>query len=224
MRTLPDSEPDPVETPLQFTKTVRTLGKMLEQVNFGYSMKKTYIPRNREYLMQLTHSVQECVNNLRWRAEHYLRPKHVKNKKVRFGFKSIKSAEPIAEMKDFEDKLFELTKNIKFEEVHNSFQNKLNKDIRDIQNDPRVYCPADKTTNFYKMKIETAEALVEKEIHKEYKKAKPDIVEKLNDEGKSIAMKLELEDRVFATSKQEAFQTLKDHKENFKNNPTSRLG
>ena len=81
----------------------------------------------------------------------------------------------------------------------------------------------DKMTNFYKMKVETAEALVEKEIHKEYKRAEPDIVEKWNEEGKSIAIKLEFDDIVFATYKQEAFQTLKVHKENFMNNPTSRL-
>ena len=48
-------------------------------------------------------------------------------------------------MKDFEDKLYDLAKNIKFKDVTNSFQTKLNKDIRNIQNEPRVFCPADKT-------------------------------------------------------------------------------
>ena len=100
--------------------------------------------------MQLTHSVRKCVNNLRWRAEIYLRPKPVRNKKETFGFKSTKSAEPVAELKDFEDKLFDLTKNIKFEEVPNEFQSKLNKDIRNIQNDPNVYCPLIKPLIFIK--------------------------------------------------------------------------
>ena len=45
----------------------------------------------------------------------------------------------------------------------------------------------------------------------------------MNEEGKCIAKKLELDDRVFATTKQEAFQTVKDHKPNLKNYPTSRL-
>ena len=104
--------------------------------------------------------------------------------------------------------------------VPNNFQSKLEKDIKNIMNDPNVYCPADKTTNFYKMKPEAAEALLEKEITKEYKKADANVVTQLNEEGQNIAMKLELEDRVFATFKQEAFETLKDHKENFKNNPS----
>ena len=73
-------------------------------------------------------------------------------------------------MKEFEDKLYDLVKNVKFKEAPNSFQTKLNLDIRNIQNDPKVYCPADKTTNFYKVTTETADALIEKDIHKEYKK------------------------------------------------------
>ena len=93
VRTLPDSDPDPVINQLQFTQTARTLGIMLDQVNFGYSMKNTYIPRNKEYLMQLTHSVHKFVNNVRWRAEIYLRPRPVKKQKETFGFKSIKSAQ-----------------------------------------------------------------------------------------------------------------------------------
>ena len=129
----------------------------------------------------------------------------------------------MAELNNFEDKLFDLVKNIKFEEVPNTFWAKLKKDIRNIQNDPNVYCPADNTTNFYKMTPEDAEALLEKEITKEYKKAEASVVTKLKEEGQNIAMKLDLKERVFAISKQEAFQTLKDHKENFKNNPSSRL-
>ena len=41
------------------------------------------------------------------------------------------------ELKYFEDKLYDLVKNIKFEDVPNSFQTKLNLDIRNIQNDPK---------------------------------------------------------------------------------------
>ena len=90
---------------------------MLDQVNFEYSMKNIVIPSKKEYLLQLTHSVRKCVNNLRWSAEIFLRPKPAKKKKENFGFKSIKSAEPVAEMKDFEDKIYDLVKNVKFEAV-----------------------------------------------------------------------------------------------------------
>ena len=78
-------------------------------------------------------------------------------------------------------------------------------------------------TNFYKVKPEDAEHLIEKEINKEYRKAEPDIVDKLTEEAKVIAEKREIEDRVFETTKRDAFHSLKDHKPNFKNKPTSRL-
>ena len=42
-------------------------------------------------------------------------------------------------------------------------------------------------------------------------------------EDKAIANKLEIDDRVYSTSKREAFLTLKDHKPNYINNPTFRL-
>ena len=48
--------------------------------------------------------------------------KTYKKQKNNFGFKSIKNAEPVAEMKDFEDKLYDLVKDIKFEDVPNNFQ------------------------------------------------------------------------------------------------------
>ena len=39
----------------------------------------------------------------------------------------------------------------------------------------------------------------------------------------SIANQLEIDDRVYSTSKREAFLTLKDQKPNYNNNPTFRL-
>ena len=152
-------------------------------------MKNICIPSKQEYLMQLTHSVRKCVNNLRWRAEHFLRPKHSNKPKEKYGFKSLINAGPIAEMKEFEDKLYDLTRSIEFKEVPNSFKNKLNCDIRKINKDPRVNLPADKTKDFYKVRPADAEALIEKEIMKDYRKAEPDIVEQLRDaitEKKSV--------------------------------------
>ena len=124
-------------------------------------MKNIFIPNEKEYLMQLTHSVGKFVNNARWRAEHFLRPKPHQSKE-NYDFKSLKNCGPIVEMKEFEDKLYDMTKNIKFKTVPNTFQNKLNSDIKTINNDDKVYIPADKTTNFYRMKPEDAEALIEK--------------------------------------------------------------
>ena len=56
-----------------------------------------------------------------------------------------------------------------------------------------------------------------------YKKADKSTVNKINQEAQNIVNKLELQERIFSTSKNEAFITLKDGKTNFKNNPTTRL-
>ena len=64
---------------------------------------------------------------------------------------------------------------------------------------------------------------MEKEINKEYKKANKNDVKKVENSQKEIVKKLDLEDRVFATTKRQCFSTLKDHKENFHNNPQVRL-
>ena len=60
-------------------------------------------------------------------------------------------------------------------------------------------------------------------ITKDYKKANNDDFKKVTKEDEAIANKLEIDDRVYSTSKREAFLTLKDHKPNYINNPTFRL-
>ena len=82
---------------------------------------------------------------------------------------------------------------------------------------------ADKTTNHYKMEKADYEEYVNRNITKDYKKATNDDFKKVTKEDKAIANKLEIADRVYTTSKREAFITLKDHKPNHTNNPTFRL-
>ena len=48
-------------------------------------------------------------------------------------------------------------------------------------------------------------------------------INNINKEAKCIAERLHLDDRVEQFNQREAFVTLKDHKENFQNNPKCRL-
>ena len=61
-----------------------------------------------------------------------------------------------------------------------------------------------------------------KDVQKCYKKEKDETFQKINKEHIKMARKLDIEDRVFKTSQQDAFITLKDHKDNFRNNPQVR--
>ena len=54
-------------------------------------------------------------------------------------------------------------------------------------------------------------------------KTNESVTENVTKKDKAIANRLELSDRIYSTTKKEAFFTLKDHKENFRNNPKIRL-
>jgi hypothetical protein len=58
---------------------------------------------------------------------------------------------------------------------------------------------------------------------KTYKTIPTETVCNIENEAKSIAEKLNLDDRINTIAQREAFVTLKDHKSNFENNPTCRL-
>ena len=82
---------------------------------------------------------------------------------------------------------------------------------------------ADKTTNFYEVKTEDYNKLLADNITKDYKKAPPGLEKEINTGDKIISAELELDDRINIAAKNEAFITLKDHKDNFNNNPKCRL-
>ena len=200
-----------------------TLGITMEQVNFGYSMKNIPIASRKEHILGLTHSTREFVNNLRWRSKFALSSSKPQDKKETFGLKSSNRCEPIAEMKEFEDKLQDMVKTVKFRDVSNSFQNKLRTDINTIKNEPKIFMKADKTTNYYKVDTAKAEELIERDITKEYKKASLKTIKDIQSEAVSLATELGVADRIYQTSENQAYNTLKDHKDNFRNNPKCRL-
>ena len=99
----------------------------------------------------------------------------------------------------------------------------MKENIKKIKNDDKVYVEADKTSNFYTMAPTQYKELLENNITKEYKKVNDNIVDKINTDGKKLATKFELEDRIYSISKGQSYITLKDHEESFPNNPKCRL-
>ena len=73
------------------------------------------------------------------------------------------------------------------------------------------------------MEQNTYNQLLDVNVTKGYKKATPTTEEAMTLQDKTIATKLELNDRIDATAQKQAFITLEDHKPNFRNNPTCRL-
>lgn len=65
--------------------------------------------------------------------------------------------------------------------------------------------------------------LLQNSITATYKKASQYAISTINQEAKSIATGLHIQDRTERIAERQAFISLKDHKDNFPNNPSCRL-
>ena len=99
----------------------------------------------------------------------------------------------------------------------------MEKDIKMIKTSVKTVTPADKTTNVYCLSREEYEKLISKSITKSYKKASPKIADRINEQNKELLKDEQMVNRFEINQKSGCFITLKDHKENFSNNPTTRL-
>ena len=194
----------------------------METVNLGHSVKDIPVPSRKEYKKMMINSYLRFTRNMRWRVLHFLNPSR-KQMKETFGFKSLKNPPVIDELVDFENDFRELVFNIEFEEKPNHFQQKLQSEKEKIMKEPHLIIGADKTSNFYKVKPKDYKELLKKNVEAEYKKENVKNVNKVNKAHNKIVRKLEISDRVFKTVERNCFITLKDHKENFRENPKCRL-
>ena len=112
---------------------------------------------------------------------------------------------------------------LKFRSVYNNFQNKLKNNIRNINSSNKVIVFADKSRNLYKLDKESHKKLLTENVTKSYRKADEHSINLISRDFKKITNNLNLGDRMEATAEKPAFITLKDHKDNFLNNPSCRL-
>ena len=168
-------------------------------------------------------AVEVFDKNLRWAAYFFLNPDKVPAHKNWYGFKSNNPAPYVKELKDFQDDLLKLTKNLEFRTSQNDFMDELNRDLEKIDETQKVIVNADKTSNKYLIEKDDYIELLEKNIQDDYKKENLQNMEKVTIEHQKIVKNLELEERVFETTPRSAFLTVKDHKDDFINNTKCRL-
>ena len=123
----------------------------------------------------------------------------------------------------FQDGLYDIAKNLKYRKVRNNFQSKLKQDIINIKSNNRVLLSADKTGNYYWIDKEEYSNYLHNNITKDYKKVNDEVIVSIKDDDKKVAVNLEVDDRLYCTSKRDCFITVKDHKPQFMNNPKFRL-
>ncbi|GFR95821.1 hypothetical protein ElyMa_002704600 [Elysia marginata] len=144
----------------------------LARTNLDYSTKNIPTHGKDLYTKTLISKTETFVKNLRWRAFSFLNPDIKCREKETYGFNSSNPPPAIQELKEFENELTELMSNIKFKKASiSSFQKRLKKDIDNIKKDDHLYVPADKSSNFYRLKPAQYEYPLNKAIQKEYKKA-----------------------------------------------------
>lgn len=195
----------------------------MEKINLGYSLKNIPIPNIDSYQKLLIGRTEDFIQKLRWRAFFFLNPNLDATQKETFGFKTSKTAPQIKELVPFESDLLTLVSKVKYNKHRTDFQRKLKQDLRKINSSNKVFVPADKTTNLYALPVDTYEKLLNENITKDYKKTNVSSLDAVNSEAKIITQKLDIHDRVETYCKKPAYITLKDHKENFINQPKCRL-
>ena len=123
-------------------------------------------------------------------------------------------------MADFEKDLISIVRKLKFRKYTNDFQKHLKEDIKTINDSSKLFVHADKTSNMYTLDKQEYNKLLKISITTTYKKTNDEIKDSINSEGKAM-----LKDHYIADTNGEnnCFVTLKDHKDNFVNNPTTRL-
>ena len=185
----------------------------MEAFRINHSLKNIPLPNKKQYQSALLSKTVSFIERLRWRLYAIKNP--LMKAKTSFGFNTTNSAPPMKELKSFEDDLLDLTKNIQYRAVRNTFQSQLKDTIKNIMGTEEVIVKADKTNNLYKVPVDQYAALVNNNITREYKKTGHETIYKVNKEAKIIAEKLDIADRVDMHTTSDAFVTIKDHKPNF---------
>ena len=180
------------------------------------------MPDEKVYRQMVISSGDRTIALMRWRAWHFLNKTKTKAKET-FGFPTCNPAPQVEELKQFENDFRELVKSVETTNKTNELQETLKKDVKEIKSEKKVFASGDKTSNFYKLDSEKYKELLDSNITSEYKKTSRKVVKEVDTEDKKLAKELDIEDRVHRTKENEAFITIKDHKENFRNNTKCRL-
>ena len=175
--------------------------------------------------MQLVEKIEAVIRRMRLKTIFFMKEDKDEDHAIpeSYGLKSETCPKQQEELIPFENDLIQLVKEIKFRRVNNNFQKKLAEDLKTISSSKKTVTPADKTSNMYRLEKGEYEKLLHDSITTTYKKASTKLEKRINTAGKKFAKDKNLLDKMEINAKNECFITLKDHKENFLNNPKTRL-
>ena len=123
----------------------------------------------------------------------------------------------------FENDLIALVKDIRFRKTNSAFQRKISEDMKSVRLSNKTLTPADKTSNMYRLTKEEYQHHLKNAITATYKKVNKNESRIINKEGIKYAHSADIINKIEINGTGNCFITLKDHKENFSNNPKTRL-
>ena len=194
----------------------------METFNITYSKKNIPIPSENKYKLKLIMKTENFLKRMRWKALAFL-GKLKSSDKDNYGFKTVKCPSSVKELVPFENDMMDMIKNLEFKRVNNEFQSNLRNDIRQIRRSNNLFISADKSRNIYKVSKASYERMMHENVTKTYKKCNTNKSNSINFKAKQIASKLKIDDRVQKLDENEAYVTIKDHKEGFPDKISSRL-
>ena len=159
---------------------------------------------------------------MRWKALRFL-GKLEDSEIETFGFSTTYCPSPVEDLIPFENDLMKMIKDIEFRKVNDSFLNAMSEDIKNINNMNHLLISADKSSNIYKFDKDDYSKHLQNNVTKTYKKSNQNTVNTVNLEAKKIAENLSITNRVEKMLENEAFITVKDHKEGFPHRLSFRL-
>ena len=196
----------------------------MEKFTIDYSTKNIPLPSKKLYLKSLTDKVEKVIKRMRWKAFYFDNDApDDEERKETYGFKTLNCPPQHNDLKNFENDLHGMIKTINFKPSSNHFQDRLKQDINKIKSSEKAFIPADKTRNFYEMTKSSHDKLYYENVTQNYKKSDKTFYNEINMEAKEIAEKLNLSDRIECLAQNNAFITLKDHKDDFISRPKCRL-
>ena len=198
----------------------------MEKITIDHSFKDIPIPSKQEYKNKLLEKMESFIGRMRWEAHRFLQVK--KNRtdpKNNYGFRTQNNPPYIKPLKCFENELIGILNLIQFEDCTSKYQRALIQHVNKIKKSDSIFVKTDKTGNIYKMPFSDYNKLLKNSITKNYKKTDPtnSMECTINNESKEITDQLQISNRVGRLAKKEAYLLLKDHKENFINDPKVRL-
>ena len=198
----------------------------MERVNLGYSVKNIPTPSERTYKKQLVESIEAVIKRMRWKAIFFDPERDAAEETLEietYGLKTARCPAQVNSMKKFEADLIHIADNITFRRGSNDLQKRMKKDMKDMRDSNKTLTPADKTTNLYRLSKEQYNQLKTNAITTTYKKGSAKLKDKVDKAGAKYARKAGVLDQIQTNGTNQCFVTLKDHKDNFENNPKTRL-